>query len=109
MVAGAAVPNDFVSATGGCLTVDTSMSTTCGNIAMERPPMLFGTCGQNGSGRKIRPEVQKQLIDSVRAEVGSRSVDELAAERDEMLLELIKLRTKGESGSATCARTVRAG
>jgi len=57
----------------------------------------------------LTPEVQKQLIDSVRAEVGSRSVDELAAERDEMLLELIKLRTKIESGSATSAKTVRAG
>jgi len=57
----------------------------------------------------LTPEVQKQLIDSVRAEVGSRSVDDLAAERDEMLLELIKLRTKIESGSATSAKTVRAG
>ncbi len=57
----------------------------------------------------LTPEVQKQLIDSVRAEVGSRSIDELAAERDEMLLELIELRTKIESGSATSAKTVRAG
>ena len=57
----------------------------------------------------LTPEVQKQLIDSVRAEVGSRSVDELAAERDEMLLELIELRRKVESGSATPAKTARAG
>jgi 3-hydroxyacyl-CoA dehydrogenase len=57
----------------------------------------------------LTPEVQKQLIDSVRAEVGSRSVDELAAERDEMLLELIELRTKVERGSATAAKTTRAG
>ena len=57
----------------------------------------------------LTPEVQKQLIDSVRAEVGSRTVDELAAERDEMLLELIKLRTKVESGSETSAKTIRAG
>jgi 3-hydroxyacyl-CoA dehydrogenase len=57
----------------------------------------------------LTPEVQKQLIDSVRAEVGSRSVDELAAERDEMLLELIELRTKVERGSATAAKTVGAG
>jgi 3-hydroxyacyl-CoA dehydrogenase len=57
----------------------------------------------------LTPEVQKQLIDSVRAEVGSRSVDELAAERDEMLLQLIELRTKAERGSATSAKTVRAG
>jgi 3-hydroxyacyl-CoA dehydrogenase len=57
----------------------------------------------------LTPEIQKQLIDSVRAEVGSRSVDELAAERDEMLLELIELRTKVERGSATAAKTVGAG
>ena len=57
----------------------------------------------------LTPEVQKQLIDSVRAEVGSRSVDELAAERDEMLLELIELRTKVERGSTTSAKTLRAG
>jgi 3-hydroxyacyl-CoA dehydrogenase len=56
----------------------------------------------------LTPNVQKQLIESVRAEVGSRSVDELAAERDEMLLQLIELRTKVERGSATSAKTVRA-
>jgi 3-hydroxyacyl-CoA dehydrogenase len=42
----------------------------------------------------LTPEVQKTLIESVHAEVGSRSIDELAAERDEMLLGLIELRTK---------------
>jgi 3-hydroxyacyl-CoA dehydrogenase len=42
----------------------------------------------------LTPDVQQKLIDSVRAEVGSRSIDELAAERDEMLLGLIELRTK---------------
>jgi 3-hydroxyacyl-CoA dehydrogenase len=57
----------------------------------------------------LTTEVQKQLIDSVRAEVGSRSIDELAAERDEMLLQLIELRTKAERGSATSAKAVRAG
>jgi 3-hydroxyacyl-CoA dehydrogenase len=42
----------------------------------------------------LTPEVQKKLIDSVHAEVGSRSIDELAAERDELLLGLLELRTK---------------
>ena len=42
----------------------------------------------------LTPEVQKKLIDSVNAEVGSRSIEELAAERDEILLGLIELRTK---------------
>src|SRR5580658_8806154 len=55
---------------------------------------------------ELTPAVQKQLIDSVRAEVGSRTVDELAAERDEMLLQLIELRTKVQAG---IAKPVRAG
>jgi 3-hydroxyacyl-CoA dehydrogenase len=54
----------------------------------------------------LTPEVQKKLIDSVRTEVGSRSIDELAAERDEMLLALIELRTKPTN--ATPAKQVAA-
>jgi 3-hydroxyacyl-CoA dehydrogenase len=42
----------------------------------------------------LTPEVQRKLIDSVKAEVGSRSVEELEAERDELLIGLIELRTK---------------
>jgi 3-hydroxyacyl-CoA dehydrogenase len=42
----------------------------------------------------LTPEVQKKLIDSVHAEVGSRSIEELEAERDEILLGLIELRNK---------------
>ena len=42
----------------------------------------------------LTPEVQKKLIDSVHAEVGPRTVQELEAERDEILLGLIQLRTK---------------
>jgi carnitine 3-dehydrogenase len=48
----------------------------------------------------LTPEVQKKLIDSVHAEVGSRTVEELEAERDEMLLGLIELRTRVESNLA---------
>lgn len=43
---------------------------------------------------ELTPEVQRKLIDSVRAEIGSRNVDELAAQRDEVLLGLLELRTK---------------
>jgi len=43
----------------------------------------------------LTPQVQKKLIDSVRAEVGSRTIEELEAERDGILLGLIELRTKG--------------
>jgi 3-hydroxyacyl-CoA dehydrogenase len=42
----------------------------------------------------LTPEVQKKLIDSVHAEVGSRTVEELEAERDDILLGLVELRTK---------------
>jgi 3-hydroxyacyl-CoA dehydrogenase len=43
---------------------------------------------------ELTPAVQKKLIDSVHAEVGSRTIEELEAERDEILLGLIELRTK---------------
>jgi 3-hydroxyacyl-CoA dehydrogenase len=49
----------------------------------------------------LTPEVQKKLIDSVHAEVGSRTIDELAAERDEVLLGLLELRAKAEEAAAT--------
>jgi len=42
----------------------------------------------------LTPEVQKLLIDSVHAEVGSRSIAELEVQRDEILLGLIELRRK---------------
>src|ERR1700761_2275235 len=45
---------------------------------------------------ELTPEVQKKLIDSVHAEVGSRSIDSLAAQRDEMLLGLLELRAQTE-------------
>jgi 3-hydroxyacyl-CoA dehydrogenase len=44
----------------------------------------------------LTPEVQKTLIDSVHAEVGSRTIQELEAERDELLLGLIELRTRAQ-------------
>jgi 3-hydroxyacyl-CoA dehydrogenase len=49
---------------------------------------------------ELTPEVQKKLIDSVHAEVGSRTIEELEAERDEILLGLIELRTKRPKTSA---------
>jgi 3-hydroxyacyl-CoA dehydrogenase len=42
----------------------------------------------------LTPEVQKKLIDSVHAEIGSRSVEDLEAERDDILLGLLELRAK---------------
>ena len=49
----------------------------------------------------LTPEVQKKLIDSVHAEAGSRTIPELEAERDEVLLGLIELRKKADKSSQT--------
>jgi 3-hydroxyacyl-CoA dehydrogenase len=57
----------------------------------------------------LTPEVQQTLIASVRVEVGSRSIDELAAQRDELLLGLIELRSKVDKGLATSAKAIKAG
>lgn len=42
----------------------------------------------------LTPELQQKLIDGLHAEVGTRSIDTLAAERDEILLGLLELRAK---------------
>src|SRR5229473_2836008 len=43
---------------------------------------------------ELTPELQQKLVDGVRAEAGSRSIDGLAAERDEVLLGLLELRSQ---------------
>ena len=48
---------------------------------------------------ELTPDVQRKLIDGVHAEVGSRSIEDLAAERDEILLGLLELRAKSEAGT----------
>jgi hypothetical protein len=49
----------------------------------------------------LTPDVQKKLIDSVHAEVGSRTIAELEAARDEVLLGLIELRNKVAKSAQT--------
>jgi len=46
---------------------------------------------------ELTPAVRQKLIDGVHAEVGSRSIDALAAQRDEVLLGLLELRAKSEA------------
>jgi 3-hydroxyacyl-CoA dehydrogenase len=48
---------------------------------------------------QLTPELQRKLIDGVNAEVGPRSIDELAAERDEILLGLLELRSQAEKSA----------
>jgi 3-hydroxyacyl-CoA dehydrogenase len=43
---------------------------------------------------EMTPELQRKLIDSVHAEVGSRTIKELEAERDELLIGLVEMRNK---------------
>ena len=57
----------------------------------------------------LTPEVQKKLIDSVHAEVGTRSIKELEAERDELLLGLIELRSKEADAAAPRKAAARTG
>jgi 3-hydroxyacyl-CoA dehydrogenase len=57
----------------------------------------------------LTPEVQRKLIDSVHAEVGSRSIDSLATERDEMLLGLLELRTRTEKAFQMDGKDAKAG
>jgi hypothetical protein len=56
----------------------------------------------------LTPEVQKTLIDSLHVEVGSRSISELEAQRDEVLLGLIELRKKYDKPLAAAQATARA-
>jgi 3-hydroxyacyl-CoA dehydrogenase len=56
---------------------------------------------------ELTPELQRKLIDGLHAEVGSRSIAELEAQRDEVLLGLLELRRKYESPSVVPSRTAR--
>jgi 3-hydroxyacyl-CoA dehydrogenase len=47
----------------------------------------------------LTPEVQQMLTDGVHAEVGSRSIAELEAQRDEVLIGLLELRANSEKTS----------
>ncbi|MDM9627811.1 3-hydroxyacyl-CoA dehydrogenase NAD-binding domain-containing protein [Rhizobium sp. S152] len=48
---------------------------------------------------EMTPELQQKLIAGIHAEVGARSIDDLAAERDEVLLGLLELRAKAEANT----------
>jgi 3-hydroxyacyl-CoA dehydrogenase len=54
----------------------------------------------------LTPDVQKKLIDGVHAEIGACSIDQLAAERDELLLGILELRKKvGANSGPSPVRT----
>ena len=49
---------------------------------------------------ELTPELRQKLIDGVKAEAGSRSIQELAKERDRVLLGLLALRTGADTSQA---------
>ena len=55
----------------------------------------------------LTPELQQTLIDGLHAEVGSRSIDDLAAQRDEVMLGLLELRANSEEASLVPNRTAQ--
>ena len=55
----------------------------------------------------LTPQVQKKLVDSVHAEVGSRTIAELEAERDDILLGLLELRTSRRSKQRSAVANAR--
>jgi 3-hydroxyacyl-CoA dehydrogenase len=57
----------------------------------------------------LTPELQQKLIDGLHAEVGSRSIDDLAAQRDEVMLGLLELRANSEETSLVPKIAVQAG
>jgi 3-hydroxyacyl-CoA dehydrogenase len=58
---------------------------------------------------ELTPEVRRKLIDGLHAEVGTRTVSDLEAQRDEILLGLLELRAKYEAPAVPSQRAARAG
>ena len=54
---------------------------------------------------ELTPEVRRKLIDGLHTEVGSRSIVDLEAQRDEILLGLLELRRKLEPAATDIPKT----
>ena len=58
---------------------------------------------------ELTPEVRRKLIDGLHAEVGTRTVADLEAQRDEVLLGLLELRARQETPAVAPQKAARAG
>src|SRR6266853_2148063 len=58
---------------------------------------------------ELTAEVQRKLIDGLHAEVGTRTVSDLEAQRDEVLLGLLELRARHEAPAVPSQKVARAG
>jgi hypothetical protein len=78
-----------------------------GATAEPRVSASIGTHPGSGLGNpEATPELKQKIVDGVMAEAGSHSVDELAAERDAMLLGLLTVRA---TTSTPASRALRPG
>jgi 3-hydroxyacyl-CoA dehydrogenase len=57
---------------------------------------------------ELTPEVRRKLIDGLHAEVGTRTVSDLEAQRDEILLGLLELRARHEAPAVASQKATRA-
>ena len=57
---------------------------------------------------ELTPDVRRKLIDGLHAEVGTRTVSDLEAQRDEILLGLLELRARYEAPAVTSQKADRA-
>ena len=71
------------------------------NWAIAKAVYTRGYSKKEPARRNSCREAQEKLINSVHAEVGSRTIEELEAQRDEVLLGLIELRNKVAKSSQT--------
>lgn len=61
---------------------------------MEHLARPISACWRDLGDTELTPELQQRIVDGVLEEVGSRSFRQLAKERDELLLGLLRLRAK---------------
>ena len=88
-----------------CCSTTSAAAKAASSTSSSSSPALGGLVESSGQP-VLTPEVQKKLIDSVHAEVGLRSIAELEAQRDEVLLGLLELRAKAEQMPARSAARV---
>jgi len=74
---------------------------------MEHLARPISACWKDLGSPELTPELQQTIIDGVLQEAGSRSLAQLARERDELLVGLLRLRAKlSKPGGRARARTV---
>jgi 3-hydroxyacyl-CoA dehydrogenase len=76
---------------------------------MEHLARPISACWRDLGHTELTSELQQRIIDGVLEEVGSRSFRQLAKERDELLLGLLRLRAKLSKGHRTRSKPRRSG